>query len=1069
MRRILLLILLLGVTSVTWAQSVINVLGVVRDEQGEGIIGATVTYVEKGVNKGAITDADGQFRLTGVDPAAQLLVSFVGMESVQVKAKPKLDITLRPNDEVLDEVIVTAFGTAKKSSFTGSAAVVGTAKIEQKQLTNVMQSLVGEVPGLQINPSTAPGSTQSMTIRGTGSIYADSDPLIIVDGMPFDGGWNNINPQDVASVTVLKDAASNALYGARGANGVVIITTKNGSAGKAVVTVDAKWGVNQRSVPDYDRITNVGEYYEMFYKALYNYYTNGQGNTATVAHQRANESMFAATSEGGLGYNVYTVPTNEYLIGTNGKLNPNATLGRRVYRDGKTYTLYPDNWSDETYHTGQRQEYNASISGGNSQAQVYGSFGYLNDGGIVASSDYERYTARLRASYQAKPWLNFGGNMSYVRSETGQVYADGSSSTDGQTVDSNVFSFAANMAPIYPLYVRDGNGKIISDANGKMYDWGDGKYNSLDSDGNVVARPYGTNTNLINSLSLDANKHVDNSLNADGYVDVSFLKDFKFTFKTGTSVWESAYTYTSNPYYGYYNADGGVLTKTTSRTTTLNMQELLNWSHSYGKNNLTALIGHENYKYNYEILSATKRGATDYFGNQQLDGYLTYPDAPSSSASDYNTEGYFFRATYDYDTRYFGQASFRRDASSRFHPDNRWGNFWSVGGAWLMSKEGWFNLPNVGSLKLKASYGEQGNDKIGNYRYMDLYTVSNVDGQLSLTLYQKGNKDITWETGHNFNVGVEWEMYKGRFTGGVDFYNRTTEDMLLWFSTPNTLGYSGYYKNVGDMRNRGVELTLAGTPIRTRHIDWSLSFNMTYNDQAVTYLPTENKTASVDGYNGFINGTNYFVGEDLPLNSFYIAKYAGVSDEGLSQWYYTDANGEKQKTTSFQDATKYIIKAEQPVYGGFGSSLNLYGVDVNVQFTYQLGGRGLDTEYALLMTNPTISATGYAIHKDMLKAWSEDNTDSNIPRWQFADENTGAVSDRYLIKNSYLALQNVQIGYTVPQRFYSALGLSKVRLYASGDNLYLWSKRKGYDPRISSGYGVYSPMRTISGGINIQF
>jgi hypothetical protein len=274
---------------------------------------------------------------------------------------------------------------------------------------------------------------------------------------------------------------------------------------------------------------------------------------------------------------------------------------------------------------------------------------------------------------------------------------------------------------------------------------------------------------------------------------------------------------------------------------------------------------------------------------------------------------------------------------------------------------------------------------------------------------------------------------------------------------------------VGDMRNRGVELTLAGTPIRTRHIDWSLSFNMTYNDQAVTYLPSENKTASVDGYNGFINGTNYFVGEDLPLNSYYIAKYAGVSEDGRSQWYYTDDNGEKQKTTSFQDATKYIIKAEQPVYGGFGSSLNLYGVDVNVQFTYQLGGRGLDTEYALLMTNPTISATGYAIHKDMLKAWSEENTESNIPRWQFADENTGAVSDRYLIKNSYLALQNVQIGYTLPQRFYSAIGLSKVRLYASGDNLYLWSKRKGYDPRISSGYGVYSPMRTISGGINIQF
>jgi TonB-linked SusC/RagA family outer membrane protein len=1056
------LILLLGVTVVAWAQGTINVSGVVRDEQGEGIIGATVTYVEKGVNKGAITDVDGQFRLTDVDPAAQLLVSFVGMETVQVKAKPKLDITLHPNDEMLEEVIVTAFGTAKKSSFTGSAAVVGTAKIEQKQLTNVMQSLVGEVPGLQINPSTAPGSTQSMTIRGAGSINADTDPLIIVDGMPFDGGWNNINPQDVASVTVLKDAASNALYGARGANGVVIITTKNGTAGKALVTVDAKWGVNQRSVPDYDRITNVGEYYEMYYKALYNYYKNADGNTAATAHRRANENMFASSDEGGLGYNVYTVPTNEYLIGTNGKLNPNATLGRRIYRNGKVYTLYPDNWSDETYQTGQRQEYNVSISGGNSQAQVYGSFGYLDNEGIVASSGYERYTARLRAQYQAKPWMLFGGNMSFVRSETQQVASDGSSSTDGQTIDSNVFSFAANMAPIYPLYVRDGNGNIMTNSLGKVYDWGDGTYND-------VVRPYGASSNAINSLSLDKNSHIDNSLNADGFVDISFLKDFKFTFKTGTSVWESKYTYTYNPYYGYY-AGVGTLTKTQTRTTTLNMQELLNWAHSYGKHNLTALVGHENYKYRYETLSAGKRGAADYINNAtELDGYLTYTDSPTSSASDYNTEGYFFRATYDYDTRYFGQVSFRRDASSRFHPDNRWGNFWSVGGAWLMSKEDWFNIANVNSLKLKASYGEQGNDKIGNYRYMDLYTISNVDGELSLSLYQKGNKDITWETGRNFNAGVEWEMFKGRFTGGLDFYNRTTKDMLLWFSTPNTLGYSGYYKNVGDMRNRGIELTLAGTPIRTRHIDWSLSFNLTYNNQAVTYLPDENKTASVDGYNGFINGTNYFVGEDLPLNSFYITKYAGVSADGQSQWYYTDANGEQQVTTNYENATKYIIKAEQPVYGGFGSSLSLYGVDFNVQFTYQLGGKSIDTEYASLMRNPSIGYTGYAVHKDMLKAWSEDNTDTDVPRWQFGDENAGAISDRFLIKNSYLALQNVQVGYTLPQRFYAAAGISKVRFYASGDNLYLWSKRKGYDPRISSGYGIYSPMRTISGGINIQF
>jgi TonB-linked SusC/RagA family outer membrane protein len=1057
----LLLVMIMGEVM---AQSGINVSGVVRDESGDPIIGASVLV--KGTLNGMVTDIDGQFSLKNVDKSGVLVVSFVGYTTSEVKVAPKVNVVLKQDVEVLDEVIVTAFGTAKKSAFTGSATVMSSEKLETKQVSNVMQGLAGEVAGLQIDPSTSPGSTSSIVIRGKGSIYADSDPLIVVDGIPFDGGWNNINPADVESVTVTKGAAANALYGARGANGVVQITTKKGKSGKAVVSLDAKWGVNQRSTPDYDRITDPGQYYEMYYKALYNSYVNS-GSSATDAYKKANANLFSSSSEGGLAYNVYSVPNGQNLIGINGKLNPNATLGNRIYRNGQVYTLYPDDWTDAAYQNGLRQEYNVSVSGGNDQGQLYSSFGYLSDEGIVASSDYERFSARLRGSYKLKPWLTFGANVGYTHSNMSQY--DSSSDSDGTYVSGNVFGEVANMAPIYPLYVRDGDGNIVTDQNGKVYDYGDGIYNVLDSDGNTITRPVSTSSNCINSRMMDFNKTSSNALNADAYADVTFLRDFKFTFKAGTTVLDSRNSTGANPYYGYSAKSGGILYKSSSRTTTLNLQQLLHWTRSFGNNNWSVLVGHENYTYKYEYLYAQKSGAVDYWGYQELSGYLSSPYIPSSSTTEYNTEGYISQVMYDYDNRYFAQASYRRDASSRFHPDNRWGNFWSAGLAWIISKEDWFKADWVNNLKLKASYGEQGNDRISDYAYADRYTISNVSDALALPLYSRGNKDISWETSREFNLGVEFDLFKSRLSGTVEFYNRLTTDMLLWYDVPYTLGYTGYYKNVGDLRNRGLEITLNGTAVRTKYIDWSLNLNATVNKQKVTYIPDSNKSMTVDGYSGFQQGNDYFIGEGLPLGTFYVPKYAGVNENGQGTWYYTDANGNLSTTTNYSNADLHVIKSEVPLYGGFGTTLKVYDFDLAAQFTYSIGGKGYDQEYALLMTNPISGDTGRALHKDMLGAWSEDNTGSSIPRWQYGDQYTGNISDRFLINNSYLNFQNVQVGYTLPKRTVASLGLTKLRVYFSADNIYLWSKRKGYDPRVSSGYGVYTPMRTISGGINIQF
>lgn len=1060
-KRFLLLLVFLSVLIVGMSAQVKSVSGVVLSaDDGEPIVGAKV--VVKGTKAVTITDINGKFTISdGIGHGKTLMVEYLGMKTVELPLRPNMRIRMESDLKEMDEVIVTSFGTAKRSAFTGSAVVVNSEKIEQKQVSNVMSTLIGEVPGLEIAPTTSPGSTSSILIRGEGSINAENDPLIVLDGMPYDGQWNDINPRDVESVTVLKDAASNALYGARGANGVIIITTKKGQKGQANVTLDAKWGFNQRSTPDYDRITNPGQYYEMYYKALYNSAVS-DGQTPAQAHKYANETMFLPASSGGLGYNVYTVPENEYLIGTNGKLNPNATLGRRLYRNGEVYTLYPDNWTDELYTTGLRQEYNFSVSGGTEVAQIYGSFGYLKDEGIVEASAFERFSGRLRASYQAKKWLLFGANLGFAHTVYNTVYDSGS------TLEGSAFSSAANMAPIYPLYIRDRRGNIMYDKNGKVYDWGNGVYNEYN-------RSSLSNSNPIQSLTLDYGEYTGNALNGDAFVDILLPQNFKITINGGTSIREQRGGYAYNPYYGYSTVVGGRLYKSHYRRSSLNLQQLLNWGRHFGHHNVSALLGHEYYNYMYEYLEGSKTGAVNYDDNHELTGFLTTPGDPTSYNIKYNREGYFFRAMYDYNERYFFQGSFRRDASSRFHPDNRWGNFWSVGGAWLISKEKWFKADWINNLKLKISYGEQGNDQLGStvasyYRYTDTYTVSNVNGEVSLAFSVKGNKEISWETNKNLNIGLEFDMFKNRLNGSIEFYNRLTGDMLHKFTTPETLGYGYYWKNIGDLRNRGVEVMLSGTPIRTRRIDWNLGVNLTYNKQEVTYLPDENKGAvPVEGYYGYKDG-DAFIGEGLSLYTWYIPKYAGVAEDGRAQWYYTDEKtGKTGVTTVYNDATRYLIKADRPLYGGFSTSLKVYDFDVAAQFTYSIGGKAYDYEYAALMTSPVASATGYAIHKDMLNAWSPENTSSDIPRWQYGDQYSAYPSDRFMTNASYLAFQNFSVGYTLPKIITEKVRINKLRVYVTGDNLWLWSKRKGFDPRISSGYGAYSPMRTISAGFNLQF
>ena len=1050
-KRIVLFLMCLLVVIGHLSAQVTKMSGIVLSkDDGLPVVGASVLI--QGTTHGTITDVDGKFVLDNIKPTdKKVMVSFIGMKTQVVDVKSFVKVVLVTESEMMDEVMVVAYGTAKRSAFTGSASVVNAEKLSKRQTTNVVQALAGQVAGLQMTSGSGQpgGDAPTLIIRGIGSINADNDPLIIVDGMPYEGGWNNINPSDVESVSVLKDAASNALYGARGANGVIIITTKQAKAGEAVVTASAKWGVNTRGTIDYDYIKDPGEYYEAHYKALYNQLRYVKGLSEGEAYAQANKNMVGNTKEnGGLTYNVYSYPENENLIGMNGKLNPNATLGRVV----NGYMLYPDDWVDEAYSSALRQEYNVNIAGGTDKMQSYGSFGYLKDDGIVPSSNYERYSARFKGLYQAKKWMKYGANISYTHSNSASLT---------EKYDTDLSSFTEGMAPIYPVYVRN------ADGNRKVYDYGTATAQL------GLARPNHPNSSIQSSMLNQENRN-GNTFNGNAFVDITFLKDFKFTFNVGTTVNEIRYYTTTNPYYGFGAEQNGTVTMYHYRTTTLNLQQILNYSHNFGKHNISVMLGHESYKYNYAELSASKKNMFSYWGNHELNGAVIDGSSAASYSNDYNTEGYFFRALYDYDAKYYFSASYRRDASSRFHPDHWWGNFYSVGGAYLMSKEDWFDVKWIDMLKIKFSIGQQGNDNIGSYNYTDRYNIVNSNDELSLSFNSKGKKDITWETNTNMNLGVEFELLKGKLNGGVELFYRKTTDMLNWFNVPLSLGYPGYYDNIGDMANKGVELELNYIPVNKKNFTWKINLNLTHYKNKITYLPDEKKTTVMDGHGGYMNGSRYY-GEDLPINTWYMKRFAGLSEDGLSLWYYTDKETNEEKTTTtYSTGDFYLCGDPNPdLCGGFGTSITFHGFDLSTQFSYLVGGLTYDYGYAGMMGNPTATSVGNRWHKDVLKAWSPENPSSTIPRWHFNDLNTTGSSDRFLIDGSYLNLQNIQVGYTLPDSWTSHLKIKNLRLYFVCDNVYYWSKRKGLDPRRSiSGVGTsgkIAPFRTYSGGISLQF
>ncbi|SHL05575.1 SusC/RagA family TonB-linked outer membrane protein [Myroides odoratimimus] len=1008
-----------------------------------------VSVVIKGTNEGTQTDLDGNYSLK-VKPGDVLVYSFIGMNDKEYKVSTasKYDVVMAAEEEMLEEVVVTAYGTQSKTSIAGSVAVVDSKQVRDVATADVTQGLVGKVAGVQIsNNSGAPGDGATIRFRGVGSISASSEPLIVLDGVPFNGSLTSINNADIESISFLKDASAAALYGNRGANGVIIVTTKKGQSGQTKVSIDTKVGIASANFQDYDKMTNPGKYYESYYGALRNSYMNPKDSKLTMNFADASN---AASKDliGSLGYNIYNVPNNQLIDPTTGRINPNAQL------------MYHELYDDYLFRDGLFTQNNISVSGGTDNTTFLLSLGHDRNEGIVATNNYEKTTGRLNVNTRINETFKLGASVNYAHIENknplGGDYIRGNN-----TAFANPFFWSSKIAPIYPVHAYDANGSIMTDVDGgAIYDDGSGKFAP-----NV--RPFGANSNPYAQGLNDYRKTVSDQLFASTYLDVKLAAGLSFKYVISADYQNDVLRYTMNPTYGSGVGVKGRVNQQDNKMFAVTNQQLLNYNKWFGQHSVDILLGHE-----------TMHRTKDNLYVQRTN--MMFPDSPfinhggviktaEGGQDKYVLEGYFAKLNYGYNNKYFVNASIRRDASSYFHPDNKWGTFFGVGAAYAISSEEFMkDITWIDNLKLKASYGEQGNDNLMRVNpYQDqwaLFPSGDGDAPSSVQLINKGNKNITWEKNKNFNVGFEGSFFNGIFSIDAEFFERKVDDMLFFVPQSSTTGVLTQPFNAGNMKNTGFEVGVNVAIIRTEDFKLNFNANATHYKNKITSLP--------DGQKDIVSG-QFIRREGGSIYNYYLKEYVGVNQEnGNAQFIAIDKEtGERSITenwneASYQDLNKSALPS---VYGGFGLNAEYKGFDLGANFAYQLGGYGYDTKYTgFFGVKP-----GYNLHNDFSKTWDPVTKQGSLPRVDVSDwKNAYSGSTLALIKSDYLSLQNVTLGYTFTKEVTSKLGVDRLRIYGVVDNVALWSKRQGYDPRVNltglsgTGYPLY---RTFAFGVNLNF
>lgn len=1073
-KSVLLLVGVLSFSLQLLAQKTIT--GKVTDDKGNPL--PKVSVQVKGTSTGTVTKDDGTYSLVLPANAKTLVFSSVDMveKEVTISSSPDISVSMSTQSKGLDEVVVIAYGTIKREALTGSVGTIKSADIAKRPIGNITRAIEGAVPGVITTSGTGqPGAGTSIRVRGFGSINATSEPLIVLDGVPYIGGTSNINPDDVENISILKDASSTALYGSRAANGVVMITTKKGRKGRNNISAKISQGISSRGLEEYERV-DAFQYYPLMWESYRNsliYPASGTPVPTDIANQLAtgllprnaaglqvyNSRTYSDISQL-LSYNPFNVPRTA-IVGVDGKLNPAAQL------------LYPDDldWTKDLLRNGSRKDYGINFSGGAEKSDYFLSIGYLNEQGFTRKTDLERISARLNLNVQPLKWFKTGLNIS------GNFSTSNSASEGGGIV--NPFNWTRSIGPIYPYYAHNmTSGALVLDEKGnKIYDLG-----------NFQALPIGIQNGITNRPGTFGGRHAPAELllndglfrrtvvSARSASDILFLKNFKFTNNIAFDFQSQHNSSFENTLVGD-GAPGGRSQRQALTSTAFIASQILNYGKNFGNHKVDALIGHESYNQYDNDVNGFKT-VQSLSGNTELGNFTTITST-GSSVDRYTIESYLSRLNYEYKNKYSISGSLRTDGNSRFSSDSRWGTFWSVGGGWNIEKEDFLqNINWLDNLKLRSSYGVVGvADGIGFYAYQGLYVFANNANEPGIVQSQTAflNRKLTWEENKQFDIGVDFSLFKRRVSGSFEYYNRQSVDLLFAVPQPLSSGALTNNKNTATMYNKGIELQLNADIFRTRDFTWNTNINISTVNNKITKMP--------DAVPEFITGTKKFsVGVsqfDYWLRTFYGVDPADgvVLYKALNTLTTTNRRlipnkngGNDTVTTSAANAKfEYHGGVIPDFYGSLTQSFSFKEFTLSALFTFQMGGKSYDANYQGLMSSTNY---GSAMHIDILKRWQKSGDITDVPRMD-AGRTTdfNANSSRWLIDASYFNIRAINLTYSFSKPILSKIKLNGGQLFISAENVAFISKRKGMNNQnaFSGVTGVgYPPARIITAGVNLN-
>lgn len=989
------------------------------------------------------TDKFGRFQfVTGQKLPFTVTISFVGYETrtITVEQSPAV-LELQASENTLEETVVVGYTTAKKSSYTGSVATIGAKELDKLQITTIGKALQGSVPGLQsIAASGQPGADADIFIRGVGSVNASTAPLYVVDGIPG-ANPNNLNPKDILSISVLKDATASALYGSRGANGVIVVSTKSGDLNaKTAINFSANYGFTGRAVADYDYLSPQ-EYYELQWEAIRNTQVD-QGKSTDVAAQYATDYLV----DGALKVNIFGT-TYPKPVGLDGKLLPGAT------------PLWNDDWGKAIARTGVRQQYDLSASGGSANTRYYFSGGYLNEQGWIRTSEFERYNFRTNVQSTVNSWFEIGANVSL--SSGAQRSPNQSDSNTG-----NYANFQRLISNIYPVYERNPDGSYVLDEDGaRKWDYGLWRPTTAASGSNIL----GSAEHAISGTKNDAVLLGTN-------FKISFLKNLYLRSTANVDYRASSSHSYSHSYYstGVIAEGAGSASRSSSRALNYTVNSFLNYElNLLDKHSFSVLLGPEVYVENRSSLSGSRSGFQVLGKTEPSAGTLS--GVFNGTSEDYRLSSWLSQLNYNFLGRYHFSSSYRRDGSSRFSKQSRWGDFWSVGAAWNVKKEAFLTTVSaVNNLTLRVSYGAQGNDKVGNFAYGGFYSIYNSLDMLGLLPSDLPTPNLKWETNLNLNIGADVALFNNRLIAQIDFFDRRSKDLLFLKPLSPSTGYSGINANIGSLSNRGIDGQITGVAIRNKDFRWTVTANFGHYKNRITKLPQEEiLTGSIGQY-----GNTKKMVEGGSIYDFYIKEWAGVDQEtGKATWYKDELDAEgrvtgRTTTANQTEATPYFQGSSLPdLYGGLSNTFNYRGLELSFLFSYNIGGKIFDGDQPMVMH--VGSAPGRAWSTEALNRWTPENTATDFPRLSYVSDPWNTIpSTRFLYDATYARLKNINLSYALPRALVNRWSLADVRLRFVGENLLTFYAHKGLDPEQTvdgTTYYRYPAQKAYSFVLNVSF